>query len=120
MILSLIIAVFVGAQAVPGPPSLMLITGGVIALAVLLGADKRSSGVMAVKPAGPRSTRLLWIAVGVIAALIAANAVLGLTGANPWWGLLPAVLAFGLAQWLGGRYDDALSTERAGNPPGRR
>lgn len=111
-------ALFIGAQVKPGPPSVLLIAGGTIAVAVIVGSGRRTgSGSISSGPAGTPSRRLLWTAVGVIAVLIAANAVLNLAGVSPWWGLLPTVLAFAVSMTLGRRYDEVLRTELAGKAP---
>lgn len=109
--LALVVAVLVGAQSLPQPWSITLVALGIAALPVITAVYRRRYGVSVTEPVGPRTRRLFWALLSVLAAAMLAALVVQLAGASPWWGLLLAAAAFGLTLVLGLRYDAALRAE---------
>lgn len=112
--LGLVVATIVISQSLPGSLSIGLVVVGVLALPVITTAYMRRYGVSVSSPAGPRSRRLLFATLVVLAASMAAALVIRATDQSAWWALLPAAIAFVTTVVLGRRYDAALRLELAG------
>lgn len=114
-----LIAVFVGADALPG---FWAIAVSVLALAGMLRVpafDRRRRGVMPAGPLGPRAT---WLFVGLLAVALAAKmSVLALSesSVSPWWTTIPVGVAFVGVLALGGRYFREMRTQLALRTGGR-
>jgi hypothetical protein len=117
-VLGLVVAAFIGAQAVPGPLSLLVLAGGAALLAVLVIVYRQRFGVWVSQPAGRRSRAALWTIVAVYLVLFAAGTAVQLAQATLWWALIPAALGFVLTIVLGRRYDALLRGDlaRRGEP----
>ena len=113
--LGLIVAVLTGAQALPGAYSIIVIALGIIAIPLLTTAYNQRYGISTTQPAGPRSRRLLFIAVAFLVVAMVSALVLKLTEQNPAWGLVPAAVAAVATVLIGRRYDDALRAELSGS-----
>lgn len=111
--LGVIVAVFVGSQALPGSASIGLVALGIIALPILVTVYNRRYGVSISQPTGPRSRRLLFTTVAVLVVAMLSSLVFKMIGFDPWWALIPAVLAAAATTLLGRRYDNALRSELA-------
>lgn len=112
-VLGVIVGVFVGAQALPGAWSVIMIALGIIAIPVLTVTYSRRYGVAISKPAGPRSRRLLLLALAVLLISMASSLAFKLVGLEQWWALVPATIACVATIILGRCYDDALRHELA-------
>jgi hypothetical protein len=115
LILGIIVAMLVGSQALPVAVSGVLLALGLVAIPVLTITYARRYGLSISQPAGPRSRRLLLTTLGILVLSMIANLTIKFIGAIPWWGLIPAAIAFTATLLLGRRYDDALRNEIAGN-----
>jgi len=115
LIMGVIVALLVGSQALPVAVSGILLALGFIAVPVLTITYARRYGISIGQPAGPRSKRIVLITVGVLVLGMIANMVIKFVGLSPWWGLIPAALAFTATILLARRYDNALRNDIAGN-----
>ena len=115
--LGLIVALLVGAQALAPTPAIILTVLGVVLLPVLAAVYTRRYGVSVTRPAGPRSRRLLFATIAVLALAMVSVLVLRAADASPWWAVVPVAIAFMATVALGRRYDDALRGELAHNGP---
>ncbi|WP_127782428.1 hypothetical protein [Rhodococcus sp. X156] len=111
--LGLVVALIVGAQALPGSAAVVLVALGVIAIPVLTTTYRRRYGISTTQPAGPRSRRLLFLTAGIFLLAMVASTFGKLAGLASGWALLPAVLALVTTVVLGRRYDDVLRSELA-------
>ena len=117
--LGTMVAGAIGAQALPGVSSTVVIVLIIIGIPFLISAYTSRSGVSLTRPAGPRSTRMLLLILAVLAVLMGSVVLLKLGGMVSWWVLVPAVLGFVATVVLGRRYDAVLRSEisaRAGEP----
>lgn len=111
--LGAIVAAFVASQALPAGASAALLALGILALPLLTTIYSRRYGLTITQPAGRRSRRLLLSTLAILISAMACGVVIKLTGAEPWWVLAPAAVAFAATVVLGRRYDDALRGELA-------
>lgn len=112
-VLGAIVAAFVGAQAVPGPLSMIVLALGAVGLVGLVVAYRRRYGILATQPAGPRSKRAIAVVVVVLMALMIGSVVIKFAGLPLWWVFVPAAIAFVATVVLGRRYDAVLRSELA-------
>ncbi|MGP5641557.1 hypothetical protein ACTXPS_19220 [Brachybacterium tyrofermentans] len=112
-ILGASVAMIVGAQALPGALSPAVLALGAAMIPVLVMVYTRSYGVVARAPTGPRTRRLMGVLVVLLIVGIASNLVIKLTGIEPAWGLVGAVICGVATVVLGRRYDDLLRIELA-------
>lgn len=111
LILGTMVAGAIGAQALPGVSSTVVIVLIIIGIPFLISAYTSRSGVSMTRPAGPRSTRMLLLILAVLAVLMGSVVLLKLGGMVSWWVLVPAVLGFAATVLLGRRYDAVLRSE---------
>ncbi|WP_100365126.1 hypothetical protein [Diaminobutyricimonas aerilata] len=111
--LGAVVALLTGAQALPMPVAIVLVAVGIAALPVLTTTYSRRYGVAVSQPAGPRSRRLLHLALAMVIAAMAASLTIRLGALPTWWALAPTTLAFAMTVVLGRRYDGALRDELA-------
>ncbi|MGJ9371868.1 hypothetical protein [Nesterenkonia sp. CF4.4] len=109
-----IVAMFVGAQALPTALMSSLMVLGLVAIPLLTTAYARSTGLSMSQPAGPRSKRRLLVLGGVLVLALGVVAGMKLAGLPPWWALAPALVAFPATVGFGRMYDAALRREIAG------
>lgn len=109
--LGLLIALLVAAQALPGAYPIFIICPAIIAIALLPMYYSRKYGVLLTRTAGPRSKRILYSLVAVMASAMIAALLIKLNDVSAWWVAIPVVVAFVLTVVLGRRYDHALRQE---------
>lgn len=112
-ILGGIVALLVGAQALPEVLSVSVLALGVVMIPVLVTVYTRSYGVSVTGPVGPRTRRLMAVLVGVLTVGMVSNLIIKFTSVEPAWGLVGAVICGAVTAVLGRRYDDLLRTELA-------
>lgn len=112
-ILGGIVALLVGAQALPGVLSVTVLALGVVMIPVLVTVYTRRYGVSVTGSVGPRTRRLMAVLVGVLTVGMVSNLIIKFTGVGPAWGLVGAVICGAVTVVLGRRYDDLLRTELA-------
>jgi hypothetical protein len=107
-------AAFAGAQALPGTASMWIVVIGILLVNFLINTYSRRYGISAIQPTGPRSKRLFWAMLIVLAPTMASGFAIRYFALSSWWGIVPAVVAFFAIVVLGRRYDDALRDELSG------
>lgn len=112
--LGLIVAAFIGTQAVPGPWSMIVLAVGAAMLALLVAVYRRRYGVWVSQPAGRASRAVLWAVIASYLVLFAAGTAIKLAQLPLWWVLVPAAIGFVLTIVLGRRYDALLRGDIAG------
>lgn len=111
--LGAIVALLVGAQALPASVAILLIPLGIIALPLLTTAYSRRYGVGVSQPVGPLTRRLLYVTLATVAVAMAASLAIRLGDLPAWWALAPTGFGFAATILLGRRYDQALRDELA-------
>lgn len=113
LVLGALVALAIGAQALPGAFSTIVIALVVVCLPLLIWAYSRRYGVLTTQPAGPRSKRMLTIVLIALVVLMGSNLLLKLFSLPSVWAVLPAIVGFGVTVLLGRRYDAVLRAEVA-------
>lgn len=113
LILGVIVAAAIGAQALPTVPSMSVIVLVIIWIPFLMQSYTSRYRISMTRPAGPRSRRMLLLILTVLAVLMASGVVLKIAALPQWWVLLPAAVGFVATALLGRRYDAVLRSEIA-------
>lgn len=113
LVLGALVALCIGAVAIPGVSAAVMVPFFVIGIPVLLHLYSSRYGVSTSRPAGPRSRRALLASLAVLAVLLIAAVLFAKSSLSPWWGLLPTAAAFASTVVLGRRYDALLRAEVA-------
>ncbi|ATG50707.1 hypothetical protein CFK38_03615 [Brachybacterium vulturis] len=113
LVLGVIVAAAIGAQALPTVPSVSVIMLVVLWIPVLMRSYTSRYRISMTRPAGPRSRRMLLLILAVLALLVASGVVLKIASLPQWWVLLPAGVGVVATVLLGRRYDAVLRSEVA-------
>lgn len=111
--LGALVALVIGAVAIPQVSPAVVVPFFVIAIPTLLHVYTSRYGVSTSRPSGPRSRRALLLSLAVLVVLLIAAVLIEKSSLSTWWAVLPTAASFAATVVLGRRYDAVLRAEVA-------